>query len=439
MKGVTSKQADQGIVDYVSRSPFLRELFGLMEAEEECYLVGGVLRDLLMERPVFDIDLVTPKDPTSLARRFAAVVRGHWFFLDKERGHSRVVVGTAGEISGFDFAPFRAADLESDLAARDFTINALAWRLHPGKGGARLIDPLGGREDLAQRILSVCSASSLRNDPLRVLRGVRLATHFSLQIETETLTLMAEAAPGLEQIAGERIVAELGKIFSVSCAARGAKLLHDLGCLDILFGPVNGGGEGFGKGLELLEGIEKFLEANFFAPWLEKEMEAGWGHPAFLRFAALLRDLGVNPDEGMIRLPFSRSGRGLLAELMAVQPGRVEEYRRLTCSERGRALWLDRLGRNPREAMLFSALLSGEDIASCGPELTEAFSFWAKVAVDGRIPSLIGAAELQSRFGVPSGPDIGVLLRELDQAEIDGLIATREEALDWLRKRLERD
>ncbi len=89
---------------------------------------------------------------------------------------------------------FASADLESDLRDRDFTINAIAIDLrHPEK----LIDPLGGARDLQSRVLRVCAPEALENDPIRILRAVRLSIEFGLRIPPETARLMRQALPGL--------------------------------------------------------------------------------------------------------------------------------------------------------------------------------------------------------------------------------------------------
>ncbi|MBQ6668991.1 MAG: CCA tRNA nucleotidyltransferase, partial [Deltaproteobacteria bacterium] len=95
-------------------------------SECPCHLVGGAVRDALLGRPVHDWDVITPEKADDLARRFAQSLNGTWFELDAERGYSRVCLAQGS----VDFAPWRAATLEEDLRARDFTINALAFPLH---------------------------------------------------------------------------------------------------------------------------------------------------------------------------------------------------------------------------------------------------------------------------------------------------------------------
>jgi poly(A) polymerase len=432
------READHLLRNFVASRPELQTLTGLLSPGQECYLVGGAVRDLLLGRPVPDIDLAMPGDPSALAQRFAGVSGGRFFYLDQERGHSRVV-SSSEQKTAFDFAPFRAVDLAGDLAARDFTLNALAWPLHRPLTEAALIDPLGGIADLNQKLLRCCSPSVLEDDPLRVLRGVRLAGRLGLSIEAATWHRMQAAAPGLYRIAGERILAELGKILAAEQASCGAEMLRDLGVLSILFGLTQGGIGAVALELNLLKRAEERF-ALLPQMWLNAEMEAWWSRAALVRFAALLRNCGVEEgDDALQRLPFSRDAWTMLSEMLAVPAGLARAYGSLTCSERGKALWLSNLGRFPLEQMIFSTLIPGEEDGTCRQSLAGAFSLWARYADEGKISPLIPAHELMERFGFPAGPEIGRLLNRLMQEEISGCVATREQALDWLRKRLERD
>ena len=119
--------------------------------------------------------------------------------------------------------------------------------------------------------------------------------------------------------------------------------------------------------------------------------------------------------------------RRLLADLAVTPADLPERYEKLRCSERGRALWLERLGRNFRERMLFAALLSNADEAF----LAEAFANYEHCAVSGRVSPLV-PAEVVGRLTGLSGPELGKALRALEQAEIDGLLDSQREAWEWL-------
>jgi len=161
-----------------SFAPFMetRHLTTLRRATAELglrsYLVGGCLRDLALGREVNDVDIAVAGGAEKVSRRFAKECGGTFFWLDQERGHSRVIIKGGGETVTFDFAPLRGEDIFADLALRDFTINSLAV---PLQGEAALIDPLGGAADIREKVVRRCSASAFRDDPLRLVRAFRFA------------------------------------------------------------------------------------------------------------------------------------------------------------------------------------------------------------------------------------------------------------------------
>jgi len=138
-------------------------------AGEEAWVVGGAVRDRLLGRVTDDVDVALSGDPRAAARRIARAAGGASFRLSGEFGAWRAV--GPGHAWHIDVVPLRDGDLAADLAARDFTINAMAEPL----AGGELVDPHGGRDDLAARRLRMVSARALREDPLRTPRAARRA------------------------------------------------------------------------------------------------------------------------------------------------------------------------------------------------------------------------------------------------------------------------
>ena len=128
-----------------------------------------------------------------LARRMANLIDGDFYLLDEERDTVRVIdhAGEEGPVY-LDFCTLRAPDLETDLRERDFTINAIAVDLHVPR---RLIDPTGGVADLRAGLLRACTPQSFANDPVRVLRGVRLAFSLGFKIPSRDIGLDAGCRP----------------------------------------------------------------------------------------------------------------------------------------------------------------------------------------------------------------------------------------------------
>ena len=165
-------------------APFLADLLAL--TPQPLYLVGGSVRDLLTGNAnIKDIDLLMPSGSEDVSRAFADRIGGSFFFLDEERKVTRVVKQEAGGVVQFDFTNFEGPDLPADLARRDFTINAMAVDVRGfletrSLGG--LIDLFDGREDVRQKLIRVADPKVLDDDPLRLLRAVRLAATLGFNI-----------------------------------------------------------------------------------------------------------------------------------------------------------------------------------------------------------------------------------------------------------------
>jgi tRNA nucleotidyltransferase/poly(A) polymerase len=195
----------------------------------EIYLVGGAVRDAMLGRLSHDLDFVVPSDGIKLARRVADSLGADVFPLDDDRDTGRVLVANPdGSRDILDFATYRGgSSLEDDLRARDFTVNAMAVDLRT----MSLYDPLGGANDLRAKKLRACSAASLSDDPIRILRGVRQAAAFGFQIEPGTRAAMKSAAPGIARISPERVRDELFKILEGPQPAASIRALDMLGAL----------------------------------------------------------------------------------------------------------------------------------------------------------------------------------------------------------------
>ena len=194
----------------------------------EVYLVGGAVRDWLLGRPLYDVDLLVPRGALALARTLANRLGAAFYPLDAERGFGRLVWESPRGRVFIDLAPYRGASLEDDLRARDFTVNAMAVPLY---GELRLIDPTGGLRDLREKVLRACSERAFEDDPLRVLRAVRLSALLGFRIEPHTAKLMRRAAPLLPKVSAERTTAELFRIMSLPRPTAPLKALAELGAL----------------------------------------------------------------------------------------------------------------------------------------------------------------------------------------------------------------
>jgi len=194
----------------------------------EAYLVGGAVRDEFLGRQIVDVDVATP-DPEVAARIYAGLSKGAVFPLSEKHGAWRVAFKDGTTV---DFTPL-GGTIAGDLGTRDFTINAIA---QPVAGGD-YVDPLGGRADLETRTLRAVSESVFKDDPLRLLRAVRLEDELGFALDEATEELVRRHAGLVGDSAGERIVGELERL-----SPAGFERADSLG----LLAPLGGSLERFG-------------------------------------------------------------------------------------------------------------------------------------------------------------------------------------------------
>jgi hypothetical protein len=184
---------------------------------EEAWVVGGAVRDELLGRELVDLDIAV-RDPKRTARAYAKHAGGAPFALSERHGAWRVALDEGRTV---DFTPLPGS-IDDDLATRDFTINAIARPL----GGGEPVDPFGGRGDLAAQRLRAVGPTVFGDDPLRLLRAVRLEDELGFRLDEETERLVRERAALVTKPAGERILAELRRL-----SPAGYRRLDELGLL----------------------------------------------------------------------------------------------------------------------------------------------------------------------------------------------------------------
>ncbi len=202
----------------------LTRLTELASPDQPLYLVGGAVRDFLLGQPCKDYDLVGTGDVRGIARQFANHVGGAFYMLDEQRNTCRVLVDQPdGARTIIDFSALRGNSIIDDLAERDFTINAMAIDL---RNPDIIIDPFKGGRDLQEKWLRPVNRASLKDDPLRTIRGIRYAVAFNLKMEPSTVKMIAMAVPELARISTERKRDELFKIFDGEKVHVGIQLLQ---------------------------------------------------------------------------------------------------------------------------------------------------------------------------------------------------------------------
>jgi poly(A) polymerase len=221
----------------LSFPPILDSVRRILPQDVQAFLVGGAVRDALLGGQPHDLDFALSRDGIPIARLVANALQADFYPLDPERDTGRVLLTTPeGSRWVMDFAVFRGAErpsspgqnLEADLRGRDFTINAIAYDLRDGS----LHDPLGGAKDLQERILRACSPSTFSDDPVRILRAVRLAAEIDLHILPEARRAMKAAASRLRTTSPERLRDEIFRLLAGPRPAACLRALDLLGALE---------------------------------------------------------------------------------------------------------------------------------------------------------------------------------------------------------------
>jgi tRNA nucleotidyltransferase (CCA-adding enzyme) len=292
------------------------EALGRLAAERgvECLLVGGAVRDLLLGRPVQDVDFVVEGDAVELAEAWSREQGGR---IRAHRAFGTAVWVRPGG-GHWDFATARAeyyeapaalptvahAALYQDLYRRDFTINALAMGIAPGRLG-EILDLFGGVRDLKAGRIRVMHGLSFVEDPTRAFRAVRFSVRlgFALLPETERLIAAAHKQGVFRHLSGKRVLAEVAQVLSGANAVEGLKAMEAHGLLQVFWPSLRL----TPKGLESLYRVQKALD--FF----ETQFPEGDVDRPCVYFMALLERLAVREvEEFLIRYPFPRKAKDLL-------------------------------------------------------------------------------------------------------------------------------
>jgi poly(A) polymerase len=213
----------------------IKKVNGLLRHENTpVFVVGGWVRDGLLGKPNRDIDFVVTGDGIDAARKIAEATGGKFVPLDNINRVGRVVLlnNNKEENRTLDFAAMIGETIEADLSRRDFTIDAIAiYPMEKLEDGIGVIDPNHGRDDLEKRIVRATAKPVFSEDPIRLLRAVRLAAQLNFRIEDSTEKMIRYDAGLINKSAGERIREELVLFLSIPGSGRFFEYLDKLGLL----------------------------------------------------------------------------------------------------------------------------------------------------------------------------------------------------------------
>ncbi len=474
----------------LQRVPWLQRLQSLAETRGvQLFIVGGTLRDLCLGRAVQDVDLALSGDVMGLARAYAHALGAAYVPMDPARGEVRVVYRKRHIV---DFSRLKGEDIAQDLGRRDFTMNALACPLAIFLTSTEppFIDPYGGWRDIQTRVVRMASPRSFRDDPLRVLRAFRFAANLEWTIEATTLATMEPTVPHLVEIAAERLHHELLKLFAAPRSSPHVVAMAHLKLLDVLFPELAASrsmAPGLGVPADLFEqalhsyqSVEDLINAPAsYAPAIADAVAAyvrTEERRALLKWAALLHSLdsigAPAPDSRRARerpLGVAHTGHAArqwerIAARFKLSRARTA-YVGLLLTHHRRPLelaaldaqgqltlrlvhrWFKELGEDVLGAFVLAigAALAAHQGSRPAPEaitlgqlagrLWEIYRRRILPVIGG--PRLITGDDLQAIFRLPPGPRFKTLLEEIELAQVEGHLQTREGALRWLQQQLQ--
>ena len=482
----------------------LREFFSGQGSS--AFLVGGYLRDTLLSvTPERDLDIATDADVQRAGPELARFLGGTYIPLGTPH---RVVRVAAPDPDGGQEGPWTIdlreffGDIEEDLANRDFSLNALALPLDavPVSGptpalGELVIDPFRGRMDMSRKCIRAIGPNVFREDPGRLLRGIRLAARLRFRLDPDTARMIMADAPRISEVAGDRVRSEFLGLLALD-GARGhlevldrldllCRVLPELGAAKGVEQPKEHYWDVWGHLIHCVESAELVTKGHqnspvySFVPWAaEREsyfgQEVSDGHTrgTLLKLGALLHDvakpqtksidetgrtrflghpeLGAEMTEARLaQLRFSSKG-------IAAVAGMVRHHMRPATMHQGielptnRAIY--RYFRDVGEVAIDTLYLwMADHLAARGPELVlDAWAAHARMVtyilqvgttppVSQQRVRLVTGHDLMQRFHLEPGPVIGRLLEQVQEAHAAGEIASREDAMDLVEAALDRD
>ncbi len=461
------------------------------------YLVGGFVRDMLLGRDTADIDIAIAADGLTTASRAASALGGRYVKLDEKDRIGRVIFTDSAY--HIDFTTLQC-DIEDDLARRDFTINSMALKLDNAIDTAfdidNLIDPFHGRDDLCRKALQAVRDTVFQDDPIRLVRALRIAGELGFDIDTATEDLIRRDAALIANVAGERTREELLRLLALP--GRGSRLgrLGKLGLLTSIIpelAPTRGVDQPvvhvwdvYQHSIETVAALEFVLREEDWdhappdvlasVPWsdrlrhhFDREVSHGSTRKALLKLAALLHDIAKpqtkatdtegrtrflgHPQEGstiaatiMERLRFSNREIQLVELLVRYH------LRPTQMSQEGvptrRAIY--RYFRDLGDAGIDLLYLSMADhLATRGKSLDaeqwRQHTALAAYVLENRFtleapaapPRLVDGNDIIKTFGLEPGPKIGELLEAVNEARAAGEITGRQQALALVKEILD--
>lgn len=436
----------------------------LLKTGEDCFLVGGAVRDIVLGRKVPDFDFVCNFDPRILARRLADHIGGAFYVLDEKRRTCRVIaVQKKNPDQIYDFAQMQG-NLLTDQHSRDFTINSMAINLRDRE---QIIDPLKGGRDLQEKWLRPCTDLSFQSDPVRVIRAVRYAVDLKLRIEPSTGLLLSKAVQSLDLISIERKRDELFKILECPNASVAMRLMEEFGISMKLGIAASRENLDHLRMYELLLNTlfqtgskpsrDYFSAAAFYSamgafkpllyPIFHSRNSSNHSRMQLGKFAVIQLNNSISPgDERGLTNSFSNEELKHLKTCADHYETFVELLKQETDIDNRTAYRItNQVGEYGIDLILLALawqarvpaaeLNQGEWLSalSNGKRLLDLWFYHPEIC---KPKPLLNGTEIMQKFNLEAGPLIGQLLEELKEEQSAGEVNELKSALSWVKNRL---
>ena len=462
----------------------------------EAYLVGGFTRDCIIGRNINDIDIVVSNKPKEVAEIISTKLSGTFFLINSDHAIYRINIKLESLILNIDIGLFEKS-IYDDLSNRDFTINAIAVKLDSKFRNVEIdnvIDPYHGVNDINTKVIKTVSDHGFQDDPLRLLRCIRLYGELNFEIAEQTMELLKSNVDKINDVSGERIRDEVFKILSLPNTQECfnvfdevdllCEIMQELGKTRGVIQPKEHYWDVFNHSINSAVMAGKILESSSelgfvgtnvpefpgMDMYFKEKISDGQTRLIFLKFTALLHDIGkpktrTEDSSGKIRfLTHSEVGSRIANDIMS----------RLRISNKGisivktmienhlRPAQMSQSGELPTDKAIYRYFRDVGDVAidtlyldladylgMRGPELTEKewqehcartdYIIKRESLIQKRQQEdlvLLNGNEIMENFDLSSGPKIGTLIAKIKEAQAMGHIKSRDEALKFIESNI---
>jgi len=453
----------------------LKELQPMLSKHANLYIVGGALRDIYFKKENFDIDfIVQNQNAVELARKFAEKTNRYFILLDEEHEIARVV--DQDKTHFFDFARCENDDIKADIGRRDLSINAIAAKIYPE---FEIFDLYNGFEDLQNKKIKIINEKNIIDDPLRILRIFRFASLLNFDIDDFSLEIATKHTKLIANIAPERILTELLKLFEGRQSAKYLKLMKDSGLLYELFDllqkeekiPPNTHHhlKLIDHSIETVNQVELLLEnmPEFLKEKLNSFQVPNVKYLSLMKLASLLHDVGkpntwtieengrhrfINHDfvgaellkKDLKEMKFSKAQIKYITTLVRyhIYPSQLARENEITGEKA-----LLRMFRKLEDCTGDIILLAMADrLSARGPAITEEIvennlktlkNYLIKynefLKTSKPLSKLLNGNEIAEILNIKKDKNLGIIIKKLTEAQTIGEVKTKQDAINFIK------